>query len=201
MSALKLCALRLPVTLLHGPPGTGKTSTLAAAVLSAVKNEDKVLFCTVLYCTVLYYIVLYCTVLYRYWDGITDNLELMPSHYPGWVMRLYVSSKNLSIGAVTSLCSLQCSQPQFDLCPVIDQPLKSGGWRLTEVFGMIWRFLPVLDPSVDVMVSREQDYIQHYRQHCHCQCLAHYRQYCHCQCLAHYRQHCHCQCLALPWSL
>ena len=147
-------------------------TVLYCTVLYCTVLYCSVLYCIVLYCTVLYYIVLYCTVLYRYWDGITDNLELMPSHYPGWVMRLYVSSKNLSIGAVTSLCSLQCSQPQFDLCPVIDQPLKSGGWRLTEVFGMIWRFLPVLDPSVDVMVSREQDYIQHYRQHCHCQCLA-----------------------------
>ena len=28
---------------------------------------------------------------------------------------------------------------------------------LSSVFGMLWRFLPVLDPSVDVMVSRDLD--------------------------------------------
>ena len=43
MTALQLCSQCLPLTLLHGPPGTGKTTTLAAAVLSAVKNGDKVL--------------------------------------------------------------------------------------------------------------------------------------------------------------
>ena len=43
MSALTLCSERRPLTLLHGPPGTGKTTTLAAAVLSAVKNGDRVL--------------------------------------------------------------------------------------------------------------------------------------------------------------
>ena len=43
MSALTLCSERPPLALLHGPPGTGKTTTLAAAVLSAVKNGDRVL--------------------------------------------------------------------------------------------------------------------------------------------------------------
>ena len=28
---------------------------------------------------------------------------------------------------------------------------------LSSLFGMLWRFLPVLDPSVDLMVSRDLD--------------------------------------------
>ena len=28
---------------------------------------------------------------------------------------------------------------------------------LSSVFGMLWRFLPVLDPTVDMMVSRDLD--------------------------------------------
>ena len=28
---------------------------------------------------------------------------------------------------------------------------------LSSVFGMLWRFLPVLDPTVDLMVSRDLD--------------------------------------------
>ena len=41
--AVQLCAHRQPVTLIHGPPGTGKTATLAAAIISAAVNGDRVL--------------------------------------------------------------------------------------------------------------------------------------------------------------
>jgi len=43
MRALDMISKCHPLTLIHGPPGTGKTTTLAAAVLSAVLNGDKVL--------------------------------------------------------------------------------------------------------------------------------------------------------------
>ena len=33
----------------------------------------------------------------------------------------------------------------------------SGEGELGAVFGMVWRFLPLLDPRVDVMVSRDLD--------------------------------------------
>ena len=41
--ALHLCAHCHPVSLIHGPPGTGKTATLGAAVVSAALNGDRVL--------------------------------------------------------------------------------------------------------------------------------------------------------------
>ena len=40
---MQLCAHCHPVSLIHGPPGTGKTATLAAAVVSAALNGDRVL--------------------------------------------------------------------------------------------------------------------------------------------------------------
>ena len=40
---MQLCAHCRPVTLIHGPPGTGKTATLAAAVVYAALNGDRVL--------------------------------------------------------------------------------------------------------------------------------------------------------------
>jgi len=43
VNAVRKCSECGPVTLIHGPPGTGKTTTLAAAVLSAVANNEKVL--------------------------------------------------------------------------------------------------------------------------------------------------------------
>ena len=44
--------------------------------------------------------------------------------------------------------------PSFDICPI---QTSSELGDLKNVFGMIWRFLPVLDPSVSVMVSRDLD--------------------------------------------
>jgi Rad3-related DNA helicase len=43
IAALAKCAQRRPITILHGPPGTGKTTALAAAVLSAVTQGERVL--------------------------------------------------------------------------------------------------------------------------------------------------------------
>ena len=42
-NALTACSACAPLTVIHGPPGTGKTTTLAAAVLSAVANGERVL--------------------------------------------------------------------------------------------------------------------------------------------------------------
>ena len=42
-AALTACSACAPLTVIHGPPGTGKTTTLAAAVLSAVANGERVL--------------------------------------------------------------------------------------------------------------------------------------------------------------
>ena len=42
----------------------------------------------------------------------------------------------------------------FDICTV---EAVSGYGDLSQVFGMLWRFIPVLDPSVTLMVSRDLD--------------------------------------------
>ena len=41
----------------------------------------------------------------------------------------------------------------FDACPVS---------FYSDIFGMIWRFLPLLDPSVMVMVSRDLGELNEY---------------------------------------
>ena len=41
-----------------------------------------------------------------YWKGIRDNLEAVGAHYPGWVVRLYVSEDLVSGAALARLCSL-----------------------------------------------------------------------------------------------
>ena len=45
-----------------------------------------------------------------YFKGIQDNLAMMETHYPGWVMRLHVSSAKLTNDSVRTLCDIQCNQ-------------------------------------------------------------------------------------------
>jgi hypothetical protein len=44
--------------------------------------------------------------------------------------------------------------PRFHICSVTNLP---GFDDLPAKFGMLWRFLPMADPWVDVMVSRDLD--------------------------------------------
>ena len=41
--AVDLCSNSNPITIIHGPPGTGKTTALASVIISAVANGSKVL--------------------------------------------------------------------------------------------------------------------------------------------------------------
>jgi hypothetical protein len=45
VKAVELCSQCHPVTIIHGPPGTGKTTALAAAILSALANGNRILAC------------------------------------------------------------------------------------------------------------------------------------------------------------
>ena len=45
-----------------------------------------------------------------YFRGILDNLAMMKKLYPGWVMRLHVSSARLSNESVRTICDIQCNQ-------------------------------------------------------------------------------------------
>ena len=50
-----------------------------------------------------------------YFRGILDNLELMRTVYPGWVMRLYVSRVKTDEDAVSTLCDIQCNNNFTDM--------------------------------------------------------------------------------------
>ena len=45
-----------------------------------------------------------------YFRGILDNLVMMETNYPGWVMRLYVSNAKLTNESMRTLCDIQCNQ-------------------------------------------------------------------------------------------
>ena len=47
------------------------------------------------------------------------------------------------------LCELACQYSFLDLCRVDPE--------MGDVFPMLWRFFPTLDPGVDVVMSRDLD--------------------------------------------
>ena len=70
-------------------------------------------------------------------------------------MRLYVQLSMTSSIQREALCHLACTYPEeFELCDVENNP-KYG--NVSQIFPMNWRFLPTLDPQVDIAFSRDLD--------------------------------------------
>ena len=77
----------------------------------------------------------------------------MAGLYPGWTVRVYYDLEPGS-GLHQDLCRLACANPALDICYVRRLPSTLD---ISRVFAMIWRFFPVVDPQVDVYVSRDLD--------------------------------------------
>ena len=92
----------------------------------------------------------------KYFRGIKKNLALVPAIYgPGWSMRLYYDLAGED-PMLQELCSLACSFPHLDLCYVRDLPGQPST-NVSSMFPMNWRFLPTLDPQVELFQSRDLD--------------------------------------------
>ncbi len=81
-----------------------------------------------------------------YFDGIVGNLQLMPTFYPGWTMRLYFDL-DADDPIMAELCHLACADSTLDLChagKLPGTPMRDA----RKVFAMNWRFFPTLDPQV-----------------------------------------------------
>ena len=79
-----------------------------------------------------------------YQRGLVENARLTRRLYPGWRIRVYVSSDPTDR---VPMCTLTC-QHSITICHVSSS--------LHHV-GDVWRYLAVLDPGVSVMVSRDLD--------------------------------------------
>ena len=86
-------------------------------------------------------------------QGIADNLELLPRHYPGWIIRVYYDLEP-DDPELKLLCDLACSAPSLDICHVRNNPASGD---ISQIFAMNWRFFPTLDPNVDMFASRDLD--------------------------------------------
>ncbi|KAF4528042.1 hypothetical protein B566_EDAN016662 [Ephemera danica] len=95
-----------------------------------------------------------------YFQGIRRNAQRIQQLYPDWVMRVYHNASDPH--ARQLLCQTQCSYGEFlDTCFVGDLP---GYGNLTDIHPMVWRFLPMSDPLVDVALSRDLDSILSVRE-------------------------------------
>ena len=87
----------------------------------------------------------------RYCNGIICNLELAKIIYPDWVCRVYYGR------SVPELVVEKMKT--YDNCELV--LMEEGPDKL---FPMIWRFLPIDDEDVEVMISRDADARLSYRE-------------------------------------
>lgn len=91
----------------------------------------------------------------KYVVGAIKNAELAKTIYSGWICRFYVGQSTVN-EAGTYLKQLEC----FDNVEIIKMN-EDGDWS-----GMFWRFLPISDDDVDVMISRDTDSRLSLREKC-----------------------------------
>lgn len=89
------------------------------------------------------------------WDQsfvlLRQFLAEMKEIYPQWILRVYHDQTIPK----DRICRIECEYPQVDFCNA--NALMELGDIAAYVPGKIWRFLPIGDPSVDVMLSRDLD--------------------------------------------
>ena len=76
----------------------------------------------------------------KYFQGIKDNLALVPKYYKGWTVRLYYDLPEED-DRLKDLCEVACNDPNIDLCYV--RQIPSFG-DISKVFAMNWRFFPMV---------------------------------------------------------
>ena len=94
----------------------------------------------------------------RYVKPMIDVINQVQASYPGWIVRIYTRAENhQQLQEIIAANSTQWNQ--VDICSVesvLDQS-RTHLLKASQTFPMTWRFLPLLDPTVDVMMSRDAD--------------------------------------------
>ena len=88
-------------------------------------------------------------------ESVADQVRLV---YPGWIVRIYTTAGNSRILGKTFGTS---KRDHVDIC-VVESVLDKSRLtllRAAQLFPMVWRFLPLLDPMVDIFMSRDADSI------------------------------------------
>ena len=84
-------------------------------------------------------------------ERISNQVRLS---YPDWIVRIYSTAENSRI-----LEKIFWNHKHIDIC-VIESVLDESRPQLrraNQLFPTVWRFLPLLDPMVDLFMSRDSD--------------------------------------------
>jgi len=81
----------------------------------------------------------------RYLGGSIQNISLAKIFYPDWICRFYVGKSTLANKKFISQVKSNENVEVYEMN-------EEGNWA-----GMFWRFYAALDPTVDVMLSRDTD--------------------------------------------
>ncbi len=90
----------------------------------------------------------------NYLAGVSANLETVSRHLPpDFRVRLYyqVPPGSPTLG---KLCDLACRHSKLDLCDVERNPKYHNA---SILYPLVWRFLPLVDPQVSLLLSRDLD--------------------------------------------
>ncbi|CAG0891388.1 unnamed protein product [Darwinula stevensoni] len=91
------------------------------------------------------------------YEGLLPRLCLdVEVQYPGWVIRFYTDYKPEIPEQRKWMCEIQCNHSHVDFC-LVDRLPVLGDVASTQEDGTTWRFLPGMDPLVDVFLSRDTD--------------------------------------------
>lgn len=112
----------------------------------------------------------------KYFGQIEKRAEEIEQLYPGWSMRIYIRpDEDGDDEGLQRLCDIFCRHEHVDICDVdalpglfLDLPVSPVGEYRTPYLlnnnadttcfeGTIWRFLTIMDPLVDLFISRDLD--------------------------------------------
>ena len=79
---------------------------------------------------------------------------LLPS---GWIVRIYMAQESDKADINLKMKEILDVYPFVDLCNVTSVLEVHGLSSNRPIFPMTWRFLPLLDPTVDRLMSRDTD--------------------------------------------
>ena len=72
----------------------------------------------------------------------------------GWVVRIYTNYSTVDEDITAWMDAIKDRYPFVDFCHVTSLPGLSEDIQRNQSNGRVWRFLPMMDPLVDVFVSR-----------------------------------------------
>jgi protein O-GlcNAc transferase len=82
----------------------------------------------------------------KYIIGAIENAILASKIYPGWICRFYIGQSTLE-----SASEFVARLEAFTNVEIVKMK-EEGDWS-----GMLWRFFPISENDVDIMISRDTD--------------------------------------------